>query len=449
MLFSPITRHNWIFTTLFIVFGGGILHAQTNAVSPLTVFGIGDLSDGYFAQNVGIGGNSIALREPLYINIANPASYSALEYTTLEIGVSHSFIEQTVNGTDQRLVNQRTLFQYFSLGFRATDWWGFSATLSPYSLVGYSIFTTGYDDEFGDILYTFEGDGGINQVVIGNGFEPFKGFSIGANLRYLFGSYDRSSSVLFENSAFYNSKKLTSTGVSSFTADFGAQYVYALSNKYDFTVGATYANQMDLKAQQNALTYSYVISNSGLEFPIDTTSALLNQGGTIRLPASFGIGFSIGAKNEDMLGKSWLISGEFKTSQWSKYKDFEGQNQGETDSWRASVGGYFTPYFAFNRKKRSRSYLAQIQYRFGAFYEGTQVTINNAQVTNYGGTFGMGFPFSLRNPAPGEKKSTVLNLGIVVGNRGNGQLNQINERYVNLVFGITLGDKWFQKFKYR
>ena len=54
-----------------------------------------------------------------------------------------------------------------------------------------------------------------------------------------------------------------------------------------------------------------------------------------------------------------------------------------------------------------------------------------------------------RNLAPGEKKNTVINLGIVVGNKGNGKPEQLNERYANFIFGITLGDQWFQKFKYR
>ena len=78
MSFSRLTRIKHIFLLVCMLAGWMPLAAQVNAVSPLTVFGLGDLSEGYFAQNFGIGGTSIAVREPLYINIAKPASYSAL-----------------------------------------------------------------------------------------------------------------------------------------------------------------------------------------------------------------------------------------------------------------------------------------------------------------------------------------------------------------------------------
>jgi hypothetical protein len=121
MIFSRTTRLKKAFILIGLITGWGASLAQTNAVSPLTVFGIGDLSEGYFAQNFGIGGTSIAVREPLYINIANPASYSALEYTTLEVALSQRFIEQSVQATNQKLNNSSSYFNYFALGFKLKD----------------------------------------------------------------------------------------------------------------------------------------------------------------------------------------------------------------------------------------------------------------------------------------------------------------------------------------
>jgi hypothetical protein len=206
MVFSRLIRHKIKIFLVCMLTGWGYLHAQVNAVSPLTVFGVGDLSEGYFAQNFGIGGASIAMREPLFINMANPASYSALELTTLELAVSHRWIDQTIEASGQQLNNQSTYFNYFGMGFKFNDWWGFNATVAPFSFVGYNIFTTDSLAGFGEILYEFQGRGGINQVVIGNGFTPFKNFSVGINVRYLFGSWDQSDAVLFNSGLLYNAK---------------------------------------------------------------------------------------------------------------------------------------------------------------------------------------------------------------------------------------------------
>jgi hypothetical protein len=448
MVFSRLIRHKIKIFLVCMLTGWGYLHAQVNAVSPLTVFGVGDLSEGYFAQNFGIGGASIAMREPLFINMANPASYSALELTTLELAVSHRWIDQTIEASGQQLNNQSTYFNYFGMGFKFNDWWGFNATVAPFSFVGYNIFTTDSLAGFGEILYEFQGRGGINQVVIGNGFTPFKNFSVGINVRYLFGSWDQSDAVLFNSGLLYNAKRLTTNGVSSFAFDYGLQYVLPLQNGKQLIFGANYANQINLNAIQSSVTYSFLFNNQGNEIPFDTVSATIEQPGKIRLPSRYGLGVTYGKMAENELNYAWLITGEYSTTRWSAFQDIEGNGE-LTDAWRASLGGYFIPMFAFNKSRRAKTYFSRIQYRFGAFYENTQVQLNGEDVVNYGFTAGLGLPIAYRNLSPGERKSTLINIGIVVGNKGNGQADQINERYINLLVGITLGDQWFQKFKYR
>ena len=424
------------------------LRAQVNAVSPLTVYGLGDLSEGYFAQNFGIGGSAIALREAFYINIANPASYTALEYTTLEVAASYKVIQQTVKETNQNLTNTSGYLNYMGLGFKFKEWWGMTAALAPYSFVGYNIFTTDSLAGFGDVLYEFQGKGGINQFVLGTGIEPIKNLSIGVNARYLFGSWDRSDAILFNSPGFYNSKRNISNGVSSFTFDYGIQYTLPIAESKEIILGANYATQVNLKAIQSLVSYNYVFNSSGIEIPIDTLTSVSNIDGTIVLPSRYGAGVSYGKRNPNYLGYAWLVSGEYSTTQWSTFRDFSGEG-GLNDSWRVSLGGYFIPAYSFEGSKRAKTYFSIIEYRAGGFYENTQVSLNNNPVTNFGFTLGAGFPMVYRNLAPGEKKNTVINLGIVVGNKGTGQPDQLNERYVNFLLGVTLNDQWFQKFKYR
>ena len=448
MLFSRITRIKPLFILVCLVTGWMPLAAQVNAVSPLTVFGLGDLSEGYFAQNFGLGGTSAAVREPLYINIANPASYSALEYTTLEVAVSQKFIQQRIQATNQELNNQNAYFNYFGLGFKINEWWGATASLAPYSFVGYNIYTTDSVAEFGDILYEFQGTGGINQVVLGNAFEPIKNLSIGINVRYLFGSWDKSAAIVLNNSTFYNSKGLSTTGVSSFAFDYGAQYTLSLANQKRLVLGGTFANQINLNAIQSSVKYSFLYNAQGIQVPMDTLSASLDVPGTITLPSRYSLGFSYGKTNENYASYAWMITGEYASTQWSKFRDIN-EIGGLNNSFRTSVGGYFIPAYAFEGSKRAKTYFSIVEYRFGGFFEQTQLQLGGKDVTNYGITMGLGLPVFFRSLAPGEKKSTIFNFGIVVGNKGNGQTDQINERYINLLFGLTLGDQWFQKFKFR
>jgi hypothetical protein len=64
-------------------------------------------------------------------------------------------------------------------------------------------------------------------------------------------------------------------------------------------------------------------------------------------------------------------------------------------------------------------------------------------------TFGMGLPIKHRQMIPGEEKSTVLNFGLAYGSRGTLNNGLIQETYVRFLFGITLNDRWFIKYKYR
>lgn len=447
MKYSRTTRHKSLLTAAMWLFMLPLV-AQINAVSPLTVFGLGDLSEGVFVQNVGIGGASIAMREPIYLNIANPASYTALQVTSLELGLSHRYIQQEIKDQDLKLTNQNTYFNYFGLGFKPSNKWGMSLSLSPYSFVGYNIFDTDSLADFGDILYEFQGSGGLNQVVFGNAFSLTENLSVGINARFIFGAWDKSNAILFNNSQFYNAKRLSSTNVNAFVFDYGLQYRLPLSNNRRLDFGATFGNKMQINATHSELSYSFLYNSFGGENVFDTVSANLNQKANIVLPSKFGVGITYGKTHPNWHSYAWMFSGEFKATQWSQFRDIN-SNGSLQNSWRGSVGGYFIPRFSFESSKREKTYLSKIEYRFGGFYEQTQLVINNEALTNYGVTMGLGLPIFYKNLAPGEQKLTVLNFGIVLGNRGNGQTSQINERYANFMFGITLGDKWFDKFKYR
>jgi hypothetical protein len=61
----------------------------------------------------------------------------------------------------------------------------------------------------------------------------------------------------------------------------------------------------------------------------------------------------------------------------------------------------------------------------------------------------MSLPIIYRSLAPGEQKASFLNISMGVGQRWDGVDIHLKEDYFNFNIGMTLNDKWFQKFKYR
>jgi hypothetical protein len=87
---------------------------------------------------------------------------------------------------------------------------------------------------------TYSGSGGVHQVYLGTGWELFKGFSLGANVSYLWGDYDRTISNAYSDS-YVNTLTRDYTGTfKNYKLDFGLQYTCKLLKKDWLTVGLTY-----------------------------------------------------------------------------------------------------------------------------------------------------------------------------------------------------------------
>ena len=75
-------------------------------------------------------------------------------------------------------------FEYAVAGFRAFKHLGVSFGILPYTNVGYNYSVSQNLDATGSLsaLNTYSGTGGLHLVYLGAGWEPVKGFSIGANV---------------------------------------------------------------------------------------------------------------------------------------------------------------------------------------------------------------------------------------------------------------------------
>ena len=72
---------------------------------------------------------------------------------------------------------------YINMQFPIVRGLGASIGLLPYSSVGYA-----FGNDINNGYASRSGSGSINQLYAGLGYSPFRGFSIGANFAYLFGT---------------------------------------------------------------------------------------------------------------------------------------------------------------------------------------------------------------------------------------------------------------------
>ena len=426
--------------------------AQTNSVSPLSIGGLGETTFGVTPTFLGLGGAGIAYADRYTINMLNPAGYTNMYYTTLEMSGAHRSFQHRIAADDVDQTNFNSYFDYFGFGFKFNEWAAGAFSLSPYSAKGYSISVADSSEDFGVYEYRSTGTGGYDQFKLGLAAEPVKWFSVGANMRYVFGEVTQSNKTIIADNSFLSVSKTNKSGISDFSFDFGTQ-LKGEFGKYKVNLGAVYALGGAMNARQISTQYSFI--NSGIvETPVDTLFYNLAENGTMRLPSSYGVGFSLAKTVENAPINAWDLVADYRITNFSEYRDFvpEGGNVPPatlTNSQRLSAGFVFVPAYTFKGLRRSSNYLAIARYRIGAFTETGQYTWDSDPYTSREVSMGMSFPIIYRSLAPGEQKASFLNISIGRGQRWDGASTSLQEDYWNFNLGITLNDKWFQQFKYR
>ena len=92
-----------------LILGANLLNvaAQNMTSSPVSMFGLGELSTGEGGIYSGLGGVGIALRGENVINSANPASLTGLlpQYFFFDLGVSGSYLKYSQSGASNHSLN--------------------------------------------------------------------------------------------------------------------------------------------------------------------------------------------------------------------------------------------------------------------------------------------------------------------------------------------------------
>lgn len=409
--------------------------AQTSTNSPYTRYGVGNLSDQHFGNSKAMGGIAYGLRNGLQINAANPASYSAVDSLTfiLDTGMSLQNANFKENGTKTNAKN--STLDYLAMQFRLFKGLGFAAGFLPYSNVGYNISNNKiiHQDSYGNDIYSvsnYNGEGGLQQVFAGLGYNVWDNLSIGVNFSYLYGDITHMASTAFNNTDANKSIRTDKISVSDYKLDLGAQYTYRIDKKRSIILGAVYSFGHDL----NSDGYKYTeTANSNGVIQTQTVDTIRNA---CSLPHTFGIGATYVYDNRLTIGLDYTLQ------KWSDVK-FPSNAEGNqyisqkglfSDRTKISVGAEYIP------NPLKRNYLSRIRYRIGAYYSSPYAKVDNKDGNReYGLSFGFGLPIF--------QSKSILNISgqyVKVSPKVKGMLE---ENYLKVNIGLTFNERWFMKWK--
>ncbi len=432
--------------SIFILVGFSFIGSAQNLTrSPYSAFGVGDLQFNGFAQQQSLGRITQGVRSFVDYSIANPASYSALRFTSYQLGM-HA-VDATFKSSTQNQRTQTMSFGYFSLGFpiknKGNGGLGAVFGLQPYSAIGYSSFTNTIDSGTGFYQNVQEGSGGLNKFYVGLGGRISKKISIGFNASYLFGQLITTDKVYFNSDSSYLDYREDRTRFAGgFNFDVGVQYhdsigVKGEDAKIGFVLGATYHLGSNINASQEL--YARTVLRTGTQdIRRDTIKFADGQQGALTIPQAIRIGLGIGNGTKK---HRWFVSAEYFSQDWTKYISF-GNTEQLSNLQSTSLGFSYQPQLAEYETDVSKKYYNFVTYKLGVRYANTRLTLNNEQLTEYGINFGLSLPVKP------FKRVSYLHLGVEYNSRGNISNNLIREDYYRFIIGFTLVDKWFRRYKY-
>lgn len=441
MLNEMIKMNNRLLAVLVWATLSTAVYAQSGTNSPYSQYGLGQLADQASGFNRGMNGLGVGMRGSYQVNFLNPASYSSIDSLTLlfDAGISGQLTNFNENGKKKNAKNAN--FEYVTAAFRAFKHVGVSVGLLPFSNIGYNYSSTNFVDEEKKTTYTntYAGSGGLHLVYLGMGWEPFKGFSIGGNIAYLWGQYSRTIINTYSDNTINTLSKIYAAEVRSYKLDLGAQYELPLGKNDRVTLGFTYGLGHKLSADP-----SCVVTSTNPQTSVSNSANHVVRNG-LELPTMMAGGFVWNHKNKVKIGADYSLQ------QWSKvgFPDYvttgdEGQytlNKNYfKDRHKMTVGGEYCKNEAGTR------FAHRIRYRVGASYTTPYLRINGQDGPKEI-SVSAGFGIPIINGWSDRKMFNISNLNI------SGQWVQqsanafIKENTFRINIGITFNEGWFAKWK--
>lgn len=418
----------------FSLLASGI-QAQTNgSSSSYSRFGLGTLNDQSQGFNRGMAGVGIGIQLGNRVNMANPASYAVIDSLSFlfDVGMNVSLGRLSMTGTSKNV--QNCSLDYVNAGLQLRRGLGLSFGFVPFSTIGYNFSNqrkVGTDLSTLQTITstsTYKGDGGLHQAYVGMGWQPFKPFSVGANIAFLWGEYSHSLKQTSSASGTSDQNLTHSANLRTYKIDLGAQYVLPLAKGDRLTLGATAGIGHRIGSDVTLTHYS----SAG-----DSTVSVAKH--PFDLPYTFGIGAS-------WTHKGLLVAADVRQEQWANCHAPEEVKSGTTIIYRAHKNAYL------NRTKISAGaqylpdafdnhYIKRMQYRAGVSYSTPYLKVNGQNgPSELSLTAGVGLPIANR-----YNNRSMVNVNVQWFRRAASQAGMIKENYFMLNVGMTFNERWFMK----
>lgn len=412
-------------------------YGQQGTTSPYSFYGIGSLKFKGTVENRSMGGLSI-YTDSIHVNMRNPSSYAGENLDTwgdnnrpIKFAVGGGYTSTTLESNTGSDTASSSTFDYLVINIPVGKF-GFGFGLVPFTSVGYQLESPNED---GTIANRFQGEGGVNKVFLGAGYQLAKGLTIGVDFQYNFGSIQNSlldfqyvDGVALQNFTQEDNR----SDLSGLNINLGVTYKTMVNPRLELVSSIIYAPESNITSK-NERTISSISTIANLRTIIQTDLEALGLDKTnLTLPSRFAFGSGVGEP------RKWFVGAEttfLKTSEFSNQLVDNGVSY--EDAYSFSIGGFFIPeYNSFNR------YLKRVVYRAGFRTEETGLKINGESINEFGISFGVGIPVG------DPRLFSNANLGFEVGQRGTKNSNLIQENFINFQLSLSLNDRWFQKRKY-
>lgn len=402
-------------------------------------YGFGMLQEFSSSQIEAMGGGGTALRSLNYINFRNPASWSYQELTRAVAGARVQRLAAT-DATDRtsNLTSGTLTTAQFSFPILRRKL-GVGLALKPYARTNYRVLmddqeltrTASSDTALYEV--NFEGRGGLQQVVGGLGYRLTDQLSVGANVHFVFGTYEDGRRIEFQTPGFSSTNLTRSTRLSGVTGTLGALY------SLDQIAGASDRLTLGAAFTLPARLYGEQVLTLGESLNRDT----LNTGGQTALDADITVPWRARAGAAYQANERWLFVANGVFEPWSQFDPAFSESQSfrggvpQEYSDRVRLSGGLELFPAGD--SRTASYLARTAYRLGGYYNQAYAHPQENDIRTLALTGGVSLPTQF----PG----TRLDLNMEVGTRGTTQDGLVRDVFYGFSLNVNFGERWFQERK--
>ena len=412
-------------------------HAQSSPSGSIySRFGIGELQTFSSSQIEAMGGVAPSIHSLNYLNFSNPGTWADQVLTRAAAGFTYQSLNIS-DASDNRSQLSSGFLNAIQFSFPLLERrLGVGIAFLPFSRVGYrveqpgTLHPTNPDPDTVAYSVSFEGRGGLQQIVGGAGYRINPNFSVGVSVQGVFGIIENGRRTSILEAGFQETHVATETRLAGISGTLGGLFTArGLLGEEDFiTVGAAFTLPTTLSGER--------VRTLGEGLDRHTISS--EGDGSVRLPMRVegGVTYHPNAR--------WILTTGGKYEPWTDFESdfsFPGvdiQGTPLSDRIRAGAGVEFMPAGS----NLLSPYLSRVAYRLGFYVDRSYISPSPDESIR---TMAVTGGFSL----PTMMSGTRLDINMEVGTRGSTEHNLVQDVFYRLSANVNIGERWFQQTKLR